>query len=103
MSIKITPAKASLSQLQGKVSSSHAGLIEFCEMVADLIPRASGQKDLMTDIAKTALEPLLRMLSDSVSTLYNNYRVDDALTRRTIQTQLEAARWPTFSDVKAAQ
>jgi hypothetical protein len=43
------------------------------------------------------------MLSDGVSALYNNHRTDDVLTRKTIQTQLEAARWPTFSEVKAAQ
>jgi hypothetical protein len=57
----------------------------------------------LTDIAKAAIEPLLKMLSDGVSALYNNHRTDDALTRRTIQTQLEAARWPAFSEVKAAQ
>jgi hypothetical protein len=50
-----------------------------------------------------AIEPLLKMLSDGVSALYNNHRTDDALTRRTMQTQLEAARWPTFSEVKPAQ
>jgi hypothetical protein len=43
------------------------------------------------------------MLSDGVSTLYNNHRADDALTRATIKTQLEAARWPAFSEVKAAE
>ena len=57
----------------------------------------------MTDIAKVTIGPLLTMLSDGVSALYNNHRADDWLTRRTIQTQLEAARWPTFSEVKAAQ
>jgi hypothetical protein len=48
-------------------------------------------------------EQLLKMLSEGVSALYNNHRSDDALTRRTIQTQLEAARWPAFSEVQAAQ
>ena len=43
------------------------------------------------------------MLSDGVSALYTNHRSDDALTRRTIQTQLESARWPAFSEVKADQ
>jgi hypothetical protein len=62
-----------------------------------------GNKDILTDITKAAIEPLLKMLSDGVSALYNNYRTDDALTRRTIQTQLEAAKWPAFSEVKAAQ
>ena len=50
-----------------------------------------------------AIEQLLKMLSAGVSTLYTNYRTDDALTRATIKTQLEAARWPAFSEVKAAE
>jgi hypothetical protein len=49
------------------------------------------------------LEQLVKMLSDGVSALYTNHRNDDALTRRTIQTQLESARWPAFSEVKADQ
>jgi hypothetical protein len=51
----------------------------------------------------TAKQLLLKMLSDGVSALYNNYRNDVALTRKTIQTQLESARWPAYSEVKAAQ
>jgi hypothetical protein len=94
---------ASLSSLQSKLSSGVSGLAEFCGAVADLVPRVAGQKDLVSDITKAAIQPLLQMLSDGVSALYNNHRTDDTLTRRTIQTQLEAARWPTFSEVKAAQ
>jgi hypothetical protein len=93
----------SLSVLQTKLSSSHSGLAEFCGTAAGLVPSASGQKDILIDITKAAIVPLLKMLSDSVSALYTNHRADDALTRRTIQTQLEAARWPEFSEVKAAQ
>jgi hypothetical protein len=49
------------------------------------------------------VETLLNKLSDAISAIYGNIRNDDALTRKTIQTQLEAARWPTFAEVKAAQ
>ena len=94
---------ASLSSLQAKLSSSLTTLADFCGSVADLVPNTAGQKDIVSDIAKATIQPLLKMLSDGVSTLYNNYRTDDALTRGTIRTQLEAARWPTFSEVKAAQ
>jgi hypothetical protein len=94
---------ASLSSLQTKLSSGVSGLIEFCGMVSHLLPNTVGQKNVVIGIAKVAAEPLLKMLSDGVSALYNNHRTDDALTRRTIQTQLEAARWPAFSEVKAAQ
>ena len=96
-------APVSLSSLQTKLSSGVSGLVEFCRTVSNLLPNTGGQKNVVTDIAKVAIEPLLKMLSDGVSALYNNHRTDDALTRRTIQTQLEAARWPTFSEVKAAQ
>jgi hypothetical protein len=96
-------APVTLSSLQIKLSSGVSGLVEFCNMVSSLIPNTAGQKNVVTGIAKVAVEPLLKMLSDQVSALYNNHRTDDALTRRTIQTQLEAARWPAFSEVKAAQ
>jgi hypothetical protein len=94
---------ASLSSLQTKLNSGVSGLVEFCGTVAKLVPNTAGQKNVVTDIGKIAIEPLLKMLSDGVSTLYNNHRSDDELTRKTIQTQLEAAKWPEFVDVKAAQ
>ena len=96
-------APVTLASLQTKLSKGVSGLVEFCGMVSNLLPNTAGQKNVVTGIAKVAVEPLLKMLSDGVSALYNNHRTDDALTRRTIQTQLEAARWPAFSEVKAAQ
>jgi hypothetical protein len=96
-------APTSLPSLQAKLTSSVAGLGEFCSTVANLLPNTVGRKNVVTDIAKVAIGPLLKMLSDGVSALYNNHRVDDALTRGTIKTQLEAARWPAFSEVQPAQ
>jgi hypothetical protein len=94
---------ASLSSLQANLSSSHTSLADFCGSVDELVPKTPGQRDIVTDIAKATILPLLNMLSAAVSTLYGDHRNDDVLTRRTIQTQLEAARWPAFSEVKAAQ
>lgn len=97
---------ASLSILQEKLSSGVSGLVTFCGTVSDLLPKTAGQteKNVIVDIAKMIpFEQLVRVLSDGVSALYNNHRSDDALTRRTIQTQLESAKWPAFSEVKAAQ
>jgi len=96
-------APVTLANLQTKLSSGVSGLIEFCGMVSNLLPNTVGQKNVVIGIAKVAVEPLLKMLLDGVSALYTNHRTDDALTRRTIQTQLEAARWPAFSEVKTAQ
>jgi hypothetical protein len=97
---------ASLSSLQAKLSSGASGLAGFCGTVLDLLPKTAGQTDkgVMVDIAKAIpIEQLLKTLSDGVSALYTNYRNDVALTRKTIQTQLESARWPAFSEVKAAE
>jgi hypothetical protein len=99
-------APASLPSLQDKLKGGISGLVEFCGTVSDLLPKAAGQteKGVMIDIVKMIpFEQLLKMLSDGVSALYNNHRSDDALTRRTIQTQLESARWSAFSEVKAAE
>jgi hypothetical protein len=96
----------SLSSLQDKLRSGVSGLTEFCGAVSNLLPKTAGQteKGVMVDIVKMIpLEQLLKMLSEGVSALYTNHRSDAELTRRTIQTQLEAARWPAFSEVKAAQ
>jgi hypothetical protein len=96
-------APESLSSLQSKLATGTSGLLEFCSTVSNLLLKGNGQKNVASDIAKIIpFETLLKMLSDGVSALYNNHRSDDALTRRTIQTQLEAARWPAFSEVKAA-
>jgi hypothetical protein len=94
----------SLSSLQARLGSGVSGLLGFCGTVSNLLPSTSGDKNVWAEIlSKLGTEQLLKMLSDGVSALYNNHRTDDALTRKTIQTQLEAARWPSFSEVKAAQ
>jgi hypothetical protein len=97
---------ASLSSLQAKLSSGASGLAQLCGTVSDILPKTAGQteRDVMVDIGKLIpFDQLLKILSDGVSALYTNHRSDDALTRKTIQTQLEAARWPALSDVQIAQ
>jgi hypothetical protein len=99
---------ASLSSLQARLDSGVSRLAEFCNTVGKLVPETAGQKGgLAGTLASIVQNPavivqLLKMLEDGVSALYNNSRTDDALTRETIKTQLEAARWPAFSEVKVA-
>jgi hypothetical protein len=98
---------ASLLSLQASLSSSVSGLAGLLSTVGKLVPNASGQKglaEILTSIVQGpgVIEQLLKMLSAGVSALYNNYRAKDAVTRETIKTQLEATRWPAFSEVKAA-
>jgi hypothetical protein len=93
----------SLPSLDAKLAQGAAGLGQFCKSVSDLVPDNSGQKGLLDDMIKAAIEPVVKALSEGVAALYNNHRKDDALTRQTIQTQLEAAKWPDFGEVKATQ
>ena len=63
---------------------------------ANCFPDTAGQKNVITDIAQVTVGPLLQMLSDGVSALYNNHRSDDALTRPSIV-------WRTNADPVMAQ
>jgi len=96
-------APESLSALNAALERGASGLEEFCKSVSDLLPNTAGQKNVIVDIVKQAIEPVVKSLSDAVGALYNNHRQDDALTRKTIQTQLEAARWPDFTKVEATK
>lgn len=93
----------SLPNLNVALERGASGLEGFCRSVSDLLLNTSGQKNVLVDIAKVTIEPLVKSLSGAVSALYNNHRQDDVLTRRTIQTQLEAARWPDFAKVEATK
>jgi hypothetical protein len=96
-------APKSLPSLEADLEHGATSLANFCKMVNDLLPSTSGGKDLVADIARAAVEPLIKALSEGVATIYNNYRKDQALTRETIKTQLEATKWPNFAEVKAAK
>jgi hypothetical protein len=93
----------SLASLEVKLERGASGLVEFCKTVGDLLLGTSGEKGVLVDIVRLAIAPLLKSLSEGVATLYNNHRKDDALTRLTIQTQLESSKWPDFAEVKAAK
>ena len=56
----------------------------------------------MSGILKEAIQALQKPFVDAVATLYNNHRTDNELTRKTIQTQLEGARWADFDQVKTS-
>jgi hypothetical protein len=93
----------SLPSLDAKLAQGATGLAQFCKSVSDLLPDTSGQKGVLGDMVKAAIEPVIKALSEGVGTLYTDRRKDDALTRQTIQAQLEAAKWPDFGKVEAVQ
>jgi hypothetical protein len=92
---------ASLSSLKAELDRGASGLADFCKAVNDLLPSTSGEKGVIADILKAAIEAVVKPLSDAVAALYNNHRKDKELILQTIRTQLEAAKWPDFAAVKA--
>ena len=68
----------------------------FCRSVQPpLPPAAAGQKGLVADIVEGTVKPVI----DALVTIWSRTRDDDALMRKTIQTQLEATSWPSFDKV----
>jgi hypothetical protein len=80
-----------------KVSSddARASAEAFCKSVETLVPQASGQRGLIGEIMPGAVGLLVQAVKD----IYLRAKDDDVLTRKTIQTQLEATSWPAFASV----
>jgi hypothetical protein len=93
----------SLPSLETDLGNGTHALQQFAHMVSKLTPSSSGRKDIIGDIAKATIKPVIDALSAAISALYNNHRKDDVLTRETIKTQLEATKWLSFAEVKAAE
>jgi hypothetical protein len=71
----------------------------FCDKVRQLVPApAVGERGIIADVVKGAIGPLL----DALKAIWLRSRDDDALMRKTIETQLEAAVWPDFTTIQPA-
>ena len=68
----------------------------FCEQAVGLLPPTSGEKEgILAGLVEGVAGPLV----EAVLALYGDAREDDRLRRKTIETQLEATRWPSFAQV----
>jgi hypothetical protein len=75
------------------------GLKEICDAaVKTITPNTKGVWD---EIAKAAIEPLFKAISDGVGGLWTRHVETDDLERETKKSQLEAAKWPKFGDITA--
>jgi len=88
-------APDSLDDLEGQLREGHLELGQFCAGMQKLLPSETGERDWRADIASSAIEPLLKAVQD----IYLDYRKRAEMTRKTIQTQLEEAKWPPFASV----
>jgi hypothetical protein len=87
---------ASLSDLQSRLQRGFEEREAFCQSALSLMPpQGKGERGPIEEIVSGALGPLIQ----AVQTIYFRAKDDDLLTRKTIQTQLEATSWPPFASV----
>jgi len=86
---------ASLSDLQDRLQRGFEKREAFCKNVQPLLPPGNGEKGVINEIVSGVVGPLIQ----AVQAIYIRAKDDDVLTRKTIQTQLEATSWPTFASI----
>jgi hypothetical protein len=89
---------ASLSDLEARLTSGVRSREAFCAGVLPLVPAATGERGVLADLAAGVFGPA----AEVVKALVLDARETDRLTRKTVQTQLEAATWPAFAAVPPA-
>jgi hypothetical protein len=90
---------SSLPTAQASLETAGKGLKEICDAAVKTV--TPNTKGLWEEIAKGAVEPLFKTISDGVSALWTRHVEKDKLELETKKTQLEAAKWPKFSDIAA--
>jgi hypothetical protein len=80
--------------LEPRLQESIRQRIAFCKTVESLVPSTSGEKQIFQDVYADTLKPTM----DGIRSLFGRKEAT-ASERRTIKTQLEAAKWPDYSRV----
>ncbi|GAB4392408.1 MAG: hypothetical protein Tsb0032_07940 [Kiloniellaceae bacterium] len=86
-----------LSDLEARLSNGVKKREAFCTDVVENSSGDRGSKNIIVDVLGAAFEPLL----DAVVEIYKFESEKSMLTRKTIQTQLEATKWSSFAEIKA--
>ena len=86
---------ASISDLEDRMQRGFKAREAFCRDVQPLVPSRHGQRGVIADIMNSVVTPLI----EAVKAIWLRSKDDDALMRKTIETQLEATLWPPFASV----
>jgi hypothetical protein len=89
----------SLPTTRTSLETAGKGLQEICDAAVKTI--TPNTKGVWEEMAKGAVEPLIKAISDGVGALWTRHVEKDKLEIETKKTQLEAAKWPKFSDIAA--
>lgn len=87
----------SLPDLVARLERGVQAREHFGAQVMALMPVTRDDKDGLSDLL--GLGEVLTSMIEAVKELVLRWADENALTRKTIQTQLEAARWPDFAAV----
>lgn len=79
--------------LQNRLETAIAGRQTFCADVDAMLEEDQGTRSLLADMIGPAVEGLIGGAVD----LYLGLREEEMLIRQTIQSQIEAQRWPDFN------
>jgi hypothetical protein len=89
----------SLPTARASLETAGKGLKEICDAAVKTV--TPNTKGVWEGIAKGAVEPLIKTISDGVGALWTRHVEKDKLEIETKKTQLEAAKWPKFSEIVA--
>lgn len=89
----------SLPDLQERLERGFEERQAFCKSADALIPQSQGEKGVVDEIVSGAVSGAVGPLIQALLAIYMRRQDNDALTRKTIETQLEAASWPAFASV----
>jgi hypothetical protein len=88
-----------LPTVRTSLQTSGKELKEICDAAVKAI--TPNTKGVLEEVAKGAVEPLFRAISDGVGALWTRHVEKDKLELETKKSQLEAAKWPRFADIAA--
>jgi hypothetical protein len=88
-----------LPTVRTSLETSGKGLREICDAAVKTI--TPNTKGVWEEAAKGAVEPLFTAISDGVGALWTRHVEKEKLELATKKSQLEAAKWPKFGDIRA--
>ena len=88
-----------LPTVRTSLETSRKGLKDICDAAVKTI--TPNTKGVWEEVAKGAVEPLFKAISDGVGALWMRHVDKDKLELETKKSQLEAAKWPKFGDIAA--
>ena len=89
----------SLATVRASLEWSGQSLKAICDAATKTI--APNTKGVWEEIAKGAIDPVVKAVSDGVGGLWAQHVEKDKLALETRKTKLEAAKWPEFGDIAA--